>query len=82
MSMEQQAEAAAAEFMRQKGYPKADPHDVEKIEDLDVWYFYYDLPEGTLELEVEWNGVDWIWGVMNFIHFRDQDEQTLVASGR
>ena len=77
----EQAEQAAAAFMRHKGYGAVDPVEIEKVEDLDVWYFYYDLEEGTLELEVEWDGANWFWGVMNFVHHQDRGE-TLVGCDR
>lgn len=82
MSIEQQAESAAREFMRQKGYPDLAPDEVEKVEDMHVWYFYFSLPQGELELEVEWDGAEWSWGVMNFIHFDDEPEETASPMGR
>lgn len=42
----------AQEFMRRKGYNLRPIHYI-KVEGQDVWYYYYDLPEGLLELEVE-----------------------------
>lgn len=41
----------ARHFMHHKGYDQA-PFDVLKLEDQACWYFYYELPEGNLELEV------------------------------
>lgn len=41
--------------MRKKGYEIRPIHSV-KISEQPVWYYYYDLPEGLLELEVELNG--------------------------
>lgn len=76
---DEQARRAAAEFMRQKGY-EVGPSLIEKVEGLDVWYFYYDLAEGTLELEVEWDGSQWLWSILDFTH-RD-DGETLVGCGR
>lgn len=77
----EQAERAAAEFMRHKGYGSVTPVEIEEVEGIDVWYFYYDLAEGALELEVEWDGSKWLWGVMDFVHHQDKGE-TLVGSGR
>ena len=39
-------------FMEHKGYPDIRPYEVEKVDDDACWYFYYDLPEGRVELEV------------------------------
>lgn len=50
---------AAEQFMAHKGLPHARPFDVEKVDDEPCWYFYYELPEGVLELEVYWNGDEW-----------------------
>lgn len=56
-------EAQIAEhFMRHKGYDKK-PHSVEKLEDQPCWYFYYDLPEGELELEVFYDQDEDDWEV-------------------
>ena len=49
---------AAQEFMRRKGLGSLVPFDVEKLDDMPCWYFYYDLPEGELELEVFWSPED------------------------
>lgn len=43
---------AAQDFMRRKGYDLRPVHYL-KIIDQNVWYYYYDLAEGLLELEVE-----------------------------
>jgi len=73
------AERAASEFMRHKGYGRARPDRVETVDGQDdIWYFFYELHEGTLELEVEWTGEKWSWDVMDFIH----REGTLASSGR
>lgn len=39
--------------MRRKGYDDLRPIHYQKVVDQDVWYYYYDLEEGLLELEVE-----------------------------
>lgn len=77
----EQAERAASEFMRHKGYGDARPARIETVEDeSNLWYFFYDLAEGTLELEVEWTGEKWSWDVMGFVH--NQEKGTLAASSR
>lgn len=48
-------ELVAQQFMAHKGYPHLRPSDIEKLDGQPCWYFLYDLPEGTLELEVCWN---------------------------
>jgi hypothetical protein len=49
---------AAQHFMERKGLGHLEPFDVEKLDDQPCWYFYYDLPEGQLELEVFWDPRD------------------------
>lgn len=51
----------AQDFMARKGYPGIEPYDVTKLEGQDCWYFYYQLPEGALELEVFYDATrrDW-----------------------
>lgn len=61
-----QAKAAQA-YIRHKGYPDVVPCDVIEIEGQPCWYFYYDLPDGYLELEVQWLNGDWAWSVTAFI---------------
>lgn len=48
-------EQVAQQFMEHKGYGDFEPYDVEKLDGVPCWYFLYQLPEGTLELEVFWN---------------------------
>lgn len=43
----------AQDFMLKKGYPEIRPFGVIQVEDAPCWYFYYRLPEGVLELEIE-----------------------------
>lgn len=43
---------AAQEYMAHKGYGDLRPTGVIPIEDDDCWYFYYELPNHLLELEV------------------------------
>lgn len=38
-------------FMAHKGLD-LEPYDMEKLDGQPCWYFYYELPEGDLELEV------------------------------
>lgn len=47
--------AAARQFMSERKLGHLIPFDVERIEGEHCWYFYYDLPEGELELEVAWD---------------------------
>lgn len=49
---------AAAQYMMHKGLD-VQPVDVQKLDGAPCWYFYYELPEGNLELEVYWNGREW-----------------------
>lgn len=56
---------AAAKYMAHKGYPDIVPTSVEKVDDIPCWYFTYNLPEGPLELEVEW--VDGEWKFVTFL---------------
>lgn len=65
-----QAKAAQA-YIRHKGYPEALPNDVIDIEGDLCWYFYYDLPDGCLELEVAWENSDWKYTVTTFIEHAD-----------
>jgi hypothetical protein len=59
--------AVAADFMARKGYPKAVPVRVDRVEARHQWYFDYDLPEGRLELEVLWTEADgWTVSVWDF----------------
>lgn len=59
----------AQHYMREtKGIKGAEPHDVDKIDDQLCWYFYYQLPQGELELEVFFSSDidDWIVTVTAF----------------
>ena len=76
----EQAKRAASEFMRHKGYGGAQPIATEEPEP-GRWYFFYELREGTLELEVEWTGSKWSWDVMDFVHHQDKGG-TLAATSR
>lgn len=42
----------ANKYMKYKGYDNEPVHYI-KIEDSAVYYLYYDIPEGLLELEVD-----------------------------
>lgn len=57
---------AAQAFIRRKGYADVVPEDVIKIEGDLCWYFYYDLPDGYLELEVAWENEAWQYTVTAF----------------
>jgi hypothetical protein len=54
----------AQQFMDHKGLGHLRPCDVDKLEDQPCWYFYYELPEGELELEVYWDHNDGTWETM------------------
>lgn len=69
MTAEAPQDMAARLFMEHKGYSDVRPIEVEKLDDIPCWYFYYDLPEGTLELEVYYDvrREDWISTVTSFV---------------
>lgn len=58
------ADEAAAKYMAHKGYPDLIPTNVERVEGLACWYYTYELPEGELELEVEFVDGDWKFTTM------------------
>jgi uncharacterized protein (DUF2141 family) len=62
-------ETIARLFMDHKGYPDARPFETEKVADQPCWYFYYELPEGELELEVFYDKemADWATTVTGFV---------------
>lgn len=62
---------AGNEFMRFKGYGSIDPVVVEAGDEEMTWYLMYELDEGDLELEVKWDGAEWFWEVVDFVHLRD-----------
>lgn len=53
-------------FMEHKGLGSVQPYTFEKVEGEPTWYYYYDLPEGKLELEVAWDGGAWDTVVTSF----------------
>lgn len=53
-------EVIAAEYMEHKGLD-ARPFSVEKLDGQDCWYFYYELEDGRLELEVYYNKRESEW---------------------
>lgn len=59
-------EQVAHQFMAHKGYSYIEPSDIQKLDGQPCWYFLYQLPEGILELEVSWNGEEWITLVTTF----------------
>lgn len=59
-------EQVAQQFMERKGLGDIQPVDIEKLDDQYCWYFYYELPEGDLELEVLWEGNQWHTTVSTF----------------
>lgn len=70
---------AASLYMRNNGHGDARPYGLEEIEDGDCWYYYYELPEGVLELEVESTERGWSWQVTNF---RPAETRTPALVGR
>lgn len=74
-----QAKAAQHYVVNHKGYKQALPYDVISIEGQPCWYFYYDLPDGRLELEVRWVNGDWVWTVTAF---QEPDDGTVDLGGR
>ena len=58
---------AAQQYMTHKGID-TQPYAVEQLEGQDVWYFYYDLSDGKLELEVyyDWDAGEWHTQVTTF----------------
>lgn len=50
---------AAAFFMERKGYPLARPRSKVKVDGQDCWYYVYRVGAETIEIEVEWTGIDW-----------------------
>jgi hypothetical protein len=69
-----QAKAAQA-YIQHKGYANVMPERVIQIEGDLCWYFYYDLPDGYLELEVAWEKGDWQYTVTAF----QEDLDTMPA---
>lgn len=53
-------------FMEHKGLGNIAPYHVEQVEGETCWYFYYQLPEGKLELEVSWENGEWETTVTSF----------------
>ena len=56
----------AKQFMEHKGLGDVEPWDVDQVEGQHLYYFIYELPEGDLELEVFWNGAEWVTTVTTF----------------
>jgi hypothetical protein len=65
---------AAQAYMKRKGYPDARPYSVIPIEGQPCWYFYYQLPEGRLELEVSDDDGVWRWIVSSFQMWDDLED--------
>lgn len=55
----------AQEFMARKGYTDVYPVEVEPLdEDANCQYFYYELDDSDLELEVSWDPKTGNWDTM------------------
>jgi len=67
---------AAMAYMEHKGYPEKPPLGIDSVEDDDgrVWYFYFEVPEGLIELEVDHDGSEWWCSVVGFLTYNDQPE--------
>lgn len=50
---------AAAKYMAHKGYPTIEPLEVDRVQGETCWYYLYELPEGLLELEVDFRDGEW-----------------------
>lgn len=61
-------DAVARMFMEAKGYPEASALDIEKLDGTPCWYFFYELHDGDLELEVFYDdkAQEWICTVTSF----------------
>lgn len=68
----------AQAFMSMKGYPGIEALGVVELEDT-AWYFYYELPEGILEVEVSRDAVtgEFERGVSTFITNRAEVRRLL-----
>lgn len=69
MNLDSPEAQIAQHFMREtKGIRDAEPYDVDKLDDQPCWYFYYELPQGKLELEVFYDALidDWKVSVTAF----------------
>lgn len=55
---------AATAFMEHKGYTSS-PMGVEDVNET-CWYFYFEVPEGLIELEVEYARRQWRCAVTTF----------------
>jgi hypothetical protein len=58
----------AQDFMTRKGYPDAEPIQIEREPGSYCWYYTYELEEGDLDLEVQWlaNESRWVATVTDF----------------
>jgi hypothetical protein len=74
-------EQIAQLYMEHKGYPDIQPVAIEPLENDPCWYFVYELAEGTLELEVFWDGAEWHTNVVTFSMLKGGPEQAGRPSG-
>jgi hypothetical protein len=69
--------------MERKGLGSLKPWDVDKLDDIPCWYFYDELPEGKLELEVFWSPEDgWRTMVTTFNRASSFDTYTIGGTSR
>lgn len=74
-------EELAAWYMSQKGYPDIQYRDVVKLDGKPCWYFVYDMPEGTLELEVFYKEQAKSWEI-TVTTFALHEERTRTDDGQ
>lgn len=74
---------AAISFMEYKGYRGAAPLGVDVVEADDpldrIWYFYFEVPEGLIELEVDYGvgrdgRLQWWCQVVGFLTYDTEPE--------
>lgn len=66
---------AALAYMAHKGYPDQPPLGVEVVQGPEpAWYFYFEVPEGLIELEVAYEDDAWWCSVATFLLYDDHPE--------
>lgn len=62
---------AAVAFMEHKGY-RATPLGL--VVEEEAWYFYFEVPEGLIELEVEFEDEQWWCQVVTFWTYDEMED--------